>query len=60
MGQSWPLFSLVSSFQHLTVKMIILKLCRRLDSNPGSLVLEAIALPTDPQFTELTFTSNLS
>ena len=49
MGQSWPLFSLDSSFQQLTVKMIILKLCRRLDSNPGSLVLEAIALPTDPQ-----------
>ena len=46
-GYSSALFSLLSSFQQLTVNII--KLCRLLDLNNGSLVLEATALPTEPQ-----------
>ena len=43
------LFLLFSSFQHLTVNIINVKSCQWLDSNLGSLVSEATALPTEPQ-----------
>ena len=42
-------FSLFSSFQQLTVNMFIIKSCRWLELNRGHLVLEATALPTEPQ-----------
>ena len=42
-------FSWISSFQQLTKYTYITKYCRRLDSNHGPLVLEATALPTEPQ-----------
>ena len=44
-GLSRPLFSLFSSFQH----RCSIKVCRWQDSNLGSLVWEATALPTEPQ-----------
>ena len=47
MYHSRPLFSLFSSFQNS--KQIFNKFCQRLDSNHGPLVLEATALPTEPQ-----------
>ena len=42
------LFIFVFSTQ-LTIKIVQLKLCQWLDSNRGPLVLEATALPTEPQ-----------
>ena len=44
---SRPLFSLFSSFEHLTVNMFIIKICCWLDSNHGPLVSESTVLPTE-------------
>ena len=49
MSHSRSLFSLFSSFQHLTVNMIILNYVTTLVSNHGPLVLEATDLPTEAQ-----------
>ena len=45
-GHSWSLFSF---FQQFTVYMFIVQFRQWLDSNHGPLVLEATALPTEPQ-----------
>ena len=49
MGHSWPLFSLLSSFQYSWLWMFNNFFCQWLDSNRGPLALEATALPTEPQ-----------
>ena len=49
MDESRPLFSLFSSFQHRFNSVDSTYILRCLDSNLGSLVLEATALPTEPQ-----------
>ena len=48
MGHSRPLFVFLFSLQS-TVNSVQYKFCRWLDSNCGPLVLEATALPTEPQ-----------
>ena len=48
MGHSQSLFSLISSFQRLTAKMLLIKFYRWLDLNRGPLVLEA-PLQIEPQ-----------
>ena len=43
-------FSLFSSFQHIfKIQLIVNKICQILDLNPGFLVSDAAALPTEPQ-----------
>ena len=49
MGHSRPLFLYFVFSIQLTVHIVQYKFCRRLDSNHGPLVLEATALPTEPQ-----------
>ena len=49
MHHSLPLFSLFSSFEHLTIHLFIIIFCQSLDSNCGPQVLEATSLPTEPQ-----------
>ena len=48
-GQSWPLFSLFSSFQYIWQKIFNINFCRWLDTNRVPLESEATALPTEPQ-----------
>ena len=49
MGHSRPLFLYFVFSIQLTVHIVQYKFCRQLDSNHGPLVLEATALPTEPQ-----------
>ena len=48
-GQYRPPFSLCASFQQIKANVLNIKFCRWQDLNHGSLVLEATALPTEPQ-----------
>ena len=47
MGITRPLFLIFSSFQQLTVNMLMIKFCPTLDLNRGSLASEATALTTE-------------
>ena len=50
MGHSRPLFFFIFVFSiQLTVKIVQYQFCRWLDSNRGPLMLQATALPTEPQ-----------
>ena len=46
---SRSLFVYLRLFKQLTITMYVIKLCQWLESNHGSLVLEATALPTEAQ-----------
>ena len=59
-GHFWPLLFFCIFSMQLTVNVLSLKYRRWLDSSRGSLVLEATALPTEPQPLPLLFGGQLS